>query len=150
MPDRTYRRAHKYRHFTVVFLVAALTAVAALPAAADRPDEFSDSFSIVSINPCTGGAHYIDFDFHVSIHEHRSNLVGHIAASATAEPGGYKMKGVHNFVENSNVIVAFFEHVFSNAEGSKYEASGRFMVSHGDVTMDRFELRCIGAATILP
>lgn len=150
MPRKSYRRGHLRRAIPIVVIVVALVGLAALPAAADRPDEFSVSFSIVSVNPCTGEPHYIDFDFDISVHEHNNNFVGHIAASGTAEPGGYTMKGVHNFVENSNVVVDFFNHVFSNDEGSKYEASGRFMMNHGEVTMDRFELRCIGAPTILP
>lgn len=104
-----------------------------------------DSFSVESVNPCTGEAHMISFDIEMRFVDHGDDTgVIHLTRSGSTSDG-YVTRGVE--VKRGNRVIGFgnFNDVWSNGEGSKFQARGswRYDRVNDDFLADSFTLQCI-------
>jgi len=125
---------------TVLFVV-----ILALPAAADRPVESTDSVTFPDINPCSGQVHEVTINFDFRMHQHQDRVVVRIGRTGSTDSGHGMEHGVLNAQNNGNVVTQSFSDVWTRDDGSKFKAKGTFVLnlSSNDVRVDRFSLRCI-------
>jgi hypothetical protein len=119
----------------------------AVPAAADPPTpiEFVDVFP--DVNPCTGDVMTVTIATTAFVHFHDSRIVAHGERTITTSDG-FVGRGTDTFVDNGQVIVFRQTDIMTNASGDRFRARGVFVldISTETVRVERFELRCLGAA----
>lgn len=76
----------KHQLIAVVAAAAAI-AVPAAHVAADGPVQFTDTQTIVDMNPCTGEVGEVELTFDVKLHEHRNNTVLTVKTTAAGSDG---------------------------------------------------------------
>ena len=124
-----------------------LTGLTALPAAADRPVEFTDSASFVDINPCSGLPEVITINSTFRVHEHGERFVAHLSRTGSMTSGYVMDHGVEHQQANGSMFSAGFVDNWQSADGSRLQARGVFVAEDGsgDVRVDLGSLRCIKA-----
>jgi len=125
----------------------AAVGVTAGTVAAEQPERFSDSFSFVDINPCTGQEHEITIHEEVRFVDHGDGTgVFHIERSGTTSDG-YTMKAgvIANRRNGVGVELGNLNDVWMGEDGSKFQARGsfRFDYLNNELLAERFRLRCI-------
>ena len=139
----------KKRSMMALAMGALMAASMAAPAAADRPDQSSDSAEGDVVDPCTGYEMEVTLDIVRFEHSHKNNFVGRIETTGTTTSGHVVVGGHDNIQENDNVEILSFKVVLRNPfDGSMYEVAGYYR-STGNGYVDEFGLRCIGAPTIV-
>ncbi|MFV2000548.1 MAG: hypothetical protein ACC654_09325 [Acidimicrobiia bacterium] len=131
------------RSFTTLAVAALLIGLVAAPAVADEPDEFVESFSFEEINPCSGELITINIDAFTSVHDHDGTLIARLKRTGTTSDGYIMGHGRESFVEAGSTITASFNDPWVNPGlGTKFVASGRFLMVDGDILVDDFRLAC--------
>jgi hypothetical protein len=127
--------------------VGVMIGLMAAPAAADKPVNFQDSDSFWDVNPCTGEDMYVTLFADVFIHEHPNNFVVRVVRTGTTSTGDVMDHGIETQVANGNVEAGRFTDQWRNEDGSKFVVQGVFVfnLNRGEVQVDRFSLRCLGA-----
>ena len=135
------------RKLVSTIVLAALTGliVTMSPTSADAPIIVTDERTFDDVNPCTSEVDTISLFFTVYIHDHKNNFVVHVQRNGITASGYTLLNGQEQFVDNSQVITAHFKDIWLSADGSMFEAAGRFLlnVNQGDVKVDSLALRCI-------
>ena len=135
------------RKYLVVGLVLMLSAVLAVPASANPPFVFTESFDpFTDPNPCSGAEMTVSIDVVVSIHEHLNNFVVTVKRSGTTNDGFVMVNGTETFVDNGHVARSTFNDIWRNDAGDRFRASGTFVlnINTGTVQVDTFSLTCLG------
>lgn len=156
-PTRTEELAIKTMSKKAYHLGAALTLamlVSALPVTADAPTrvEFGP-FVFVDIDPCTGTPHEIAIFVEAYEHrDHNNNFVATVVRTGFTDSGYELFSGNEVTQFNRNAVMSRFKDSWRNDDGRMMEVSGKFILNfnRGEVKLERFTFRCIGAETILP
>ena len=128
-----------------------LVGVMALPAAADEPEVFRDSFSFPAPNPCTGLEHIVTINLLISIHEHGDDFFFRAQRSGHTSDGYVMTSGRESFSVYNGTVEGFFRDRWHNPDtGERFEAAGRFLEIDGEIVQDDFRLVCVTGPTILP
>ena len=140
------------RSLTVLAAVAVLVGVMAVPAAADKPVVFeTGEFTVTDIDPCTGLLHDLTFNVTIYDHFHKNNIVTKIDKVGTTDSGYVLIGGSHHMVERADFFMMNYKDVWRNPDtGAKMHAIGKIRFAGNSPEIETFELRCIGAPTILP
>ena len=140
------------RALVLIGAIAMLVGVMALPAAADDPEVFNDSFSFDAPNPCTGLIHTVTIDLLISIHDHGADGQFFRAQRTGHTSDGYVMTSGRERISYVNgVFDAFFRDRWHNpSNGQGFEAAGRFLEVDGEVVYDDFRLVCTTGPTLYP
>ena len=135
---------------TVLVGTLAITGLAVVPAAAEKPviDEGTTVFA--DVNPCTGELHEITINYadRVQAPKKNGNVVVQLSAVDGYTSDGYVLlNSSGRVVENGKWYKQQFTDTWKNFEtGGKLQASLQVMVNTetGDVTREDFRLRCLG------
>jgi hypothetical protein len=97
----------------------------------------------------------VTLDFAFYEHSHKNDFVGRVETTGTTS-SGHVVVGAHdNDQENDDVVLFSFKDVWRNpVDGSMYEATLKITIgaptSEVDgMEVDEYDLRCIGAPTIV-
>ena len=140
------------RSLIILAAAAVLLGVMAVPAAADKPVvTVIPEFTVTDIDPCTGLFHELTFNVTIYDHVHKNNAVTKIDKEGTTDSGYVLVGGSHRIVGNNNVFTINYKDVWRNPDtGAKMDAIGKVRFAGNSPVVESFELRCIGAPTILP
>jgi hypothetical protein len=130
----------------VIGLLSVVALAFAVPAAADRPQEFPILDVFPDTNPCTGNAMTVTFTGTFFVHEHGPRVVVRGERTITTSDG-FVGHGTDSFVDNGQVLVFRQTDIMTNAStGQRFRARGLFVldVSTDTVRIERFELTCLG------
>ena len=130
----------------VIGLLSFVALVFAVPAAADRPQEFPILDVFPDVNPCTGNPMTVTFTGTFYVHEHGAREVVRGERTITTSDG-FVGHGTDSFVDNGQVLMFRQTDIMTNAStGQRFRARGVFVLdlSTETVRIERFELTCLG------
>ena len=130
----------------VIGLLSVVALAFAVPAAADRPQEFPILDVFPDVNPCTGNPMTVTFTGTFYVHEHGSREVVRGERTITTSDG-FVGHGTDSFVDNGQVLMFRQTDIMTNAStGQRFRARGVFVLdlSTDTVRVDSFELTCLG------
>ena len=130
----------------VIGLLSVVALAFAVPAAADRPQEFPILDVFPDVNPCTGNPMTVTFTGTFYVHEHGSREVVRGERTITTSDG-FVGHGTDSFVDNGQVLMFRQTDIMTNAStGQRFRARGVFVLdlSSDTVRIERFELTCLG------
>ena len=130
----------------VIGLLSVVALAFAVPAAADRPQEFPILDVFPDVNPCTGNPMTVTFTGTFYVHEHGSREVVRGERTITTSDG-FVGHGTDSFVDNGQVLMFRQTDIMTNAStGQRFRARGVFVLdlSTDTVRIERFELTCLG------
>ena len=132
------------RTLFVLVGVAVMVLGLALPAAADRPIEFTNTETFEDLNPCDApNTHEVTIVFNFKVHEHRNNTVLVIDSEASTDDG-FVGNGHETTVITDNNTVVTFNFVQTNPDtGEKFTVKGNIKDIMGDVKVDNFTFNCV-------
>lgn len=129
----------------VIGLLSVVALAFAVPAAADRPQEFPILDVFPDVNPCTGNPMTVTFTGTFYVHEHGSREVVRGERTITTSDG-FVGHGTDSFVDNGQVLMFRQTDIMTNAStGQRFRARGVFVLdlSTDTVRIERFELTCL-------
>ena len=130
----------------VIGLLSVVALAFAVPAAADRPQEFPILDVFPDVNPCTGNPMTVTFTGTFYVHDHGSREVVRGERTITTSDG-FVGHGTDSFVDNGQVLMFRQTDIMTNAStGQRFRARGVFVLdlSTDTVRIERFELTCLG------
>ena len=130
----------------VIGLLSVVALAFAVPAAADRPQEFPILDVFPDVNPCTGNPMTVTFTGTFYVHDHGSREVVRGERTITTSDG-FVGHGTDSFVDNGQVVMFRQTDIMTNAStGQRFRARGVFVLdlSTDTVRIERFELTCLG------
>lgn len=132
------------RTLFVLVGVAVMVLGLALPAAADRPVEITNTTTFVDLNPCDApNTHEVTIEFNIKVHEHRNNTVLVIDSAASTDDG-FVGNGHETTVFTDGNTVSTFNFVQSNPDtGEKFTVKGNIKIVQDDVKVDNFTFNCV-------
>ena len=128
----------------------AITGLAVVPAAAEKPMINEGTTVFTDVNPCTDEPHEITINYadRVQAPKKNGNIVVQLSAVDGSTSDGYVLLNRSGrVVENGKWLKEQFTDTWKNLEtGSQFQASLQFMVNTrtGEVTREDFRLRCLG------
>ena len=130
----------------VIGLLSVVALAFAVPAAADRPQEFPILDVFPDVNPCTGNPMTVTFTGTFYVHDHGSREVVRGERTITTSDG-FVGHGTDSFIDNGQVLMFRQTDIMTNAStGQRFRARGVFVLdlSTDTVRIERFELTCLG------
>lgn len=129
----------------VIGLLSVVALAFAVPAAADRPQEFPILDVFPDVNPCTGNPMTVTFTGTFYVHDHGSREVVRGERTITTSDG-FVGHGTDSFIDNGQVLMFRQTDIMTNAStGQRFRARGVFVLdlSTDTVRIERFELTCL-------
>ncbi len=122
-----------------------MSVIAAVPAAADPPVEFTDTFTFEDVNPCDApNTHQVTITFNLELHEHRNNTVFLFTSWATTDTGFEGPGHEARVFADGDVFTDTFTFIQKHPEtGELATVKGRLKFANGEIRVDTFELRCV-------
>lgn len=129
----------------LVGLAILATGITAVPAAADPPVEFTDSFTFEDLNACDApNTHEVTITFNLKLHEHQNNTVYVFSSWATSDTGFEGPGHEARVVADGDVFTDTFTFIQKQPEtGELATVKGRITFANGEMRVDTFEQRCV-------
>jgi hypothetical protein len=129
----------------VVGLLSVVALAFAAPASADSPTEMTSVDVFTDVNRCTGTLVTVTIASTVYVHEHGSRVSLHGERTITTSDG-FVGRGTDTRVDNGQIFMFRLTDIVTNASGDRFRAHMVLVVdlSTGTLTVDRFELTCLG------